>query len=78
MVFLLKVIINNSPYNVGVIVADNPEVAARMIGREVRGKNAGPKGQSYFDLTGEFGESPYFTMNSMPEITSVAQLAAFL
>jgi hypothetical protein len=77
MVFLLRININNCSYDVGVIVADGPEAAARTIGRKIQSRGAGPKGQSYFDLTCGTGVLPYFTMNSMPEISSVEQLKSF-
>ncbi len=70
-------IINHGSYNVGVIVADSPEVAAQMVGRKVQGRATGPKGQGYFDLTEGTGMEPYLTMNSMPEINSVEQMETF-
>ena len=76
MTFLLKEIVNHCPYDVGVIVADSPESAVKKIGKQIKGIGTGPKGQKYFDLTGEFGKSSYLTMNSMPEINSVEQLKA--
>jgi len=76
MIFLLKEIINHCPYNVGVIVADSPELAAKKIGRQIEGIGTGPNEKKYFDLTpaGKFGKLRYFTMHSMPEINSAEQL----
>ena len=79
MIFLLKEItVQQQSSVVGVIVAETPETAAKKVNRTVQGEASGPRGQRYFDLTGETGKVPYLTMNSMPEINSWQELVAIL